>query len=81
MKFSVEVIKLYILAYLGAYGDHIPTLPVWEGHVNGTYSNCLRELRVTNSSRPPANLKEKGNPDLPTVCSNYLPPNVAQFVF
>ena len=32
---------------------------------------------VTNSSRPPANLKGKENPDLPSVCSNYWPPNVA----
>jgi hypothetical protein len=36
---------------------------------------------VTNSSRPLANFKGKGNPDLPSVCSNYWPPNVAQFVF
>jgi hypothetical protein len=36
---------------------------------------------VTNSSRPPANLKGKGNPDLPSVCSNFWPPNVAKFVF
>jgi hypothetical protein len=35
---------------------------------------------VTNSSRPPANLKGKENPDLPSVCSNYWPPNVARFV-
>jgi hypothetical protein len=34
---------------------------------------------VTNSSRPPANLKGKGNPDLPLVCSNYWPPIVALF--
>ena len=26
---------------------------------------------VTNSSCPPANLKGKENPDLPSVCSNY----------
>ena len=32
---------------------------------------------VTNSSRPPANFKGKENPDLPSVCSNYWPPNVA----
>jgi hypothetical protein len=32
---------------------------------------------VINSSRPPANLKRKENPDLPSVCSNYWPPNVA----
>ena len=36
---------------------------------------------VTNSSHPPVNLKGKGNPDLPSVCSNYWPPNMAQFVF
>ena len=36
---------------------------------------------VTNFSRPLANLKGKGNPDLPSVCLNYWPPNVAQFVF
>ena len=36
---------------------------------------------VTNSNSPPANLKGKGNPDMPQVCSNYWPPNVAQFVF
>ena len=32
---------------------------------------------VTNSSRPPANLIGKGNPNLPSVCSNYWPPIVA----
>jgi hypothetical protein len=32
---------------------------------------------MTNSSRSPANLKGKENPDLPSVCSNYWPPNVA----
>ena len=32
---------------------------------------------VINSSHPPANLKGKENPDLPSVCSNYWPPNVA----
>ena len=32
---------------------------------------------VTNSSRPPEKLKGKENPDLPSVCSNYWPPNVA----
>ena len=32
---------------------------------------------MTNSSHPPVNLKEKENPDLPLVCSNYWPPNVA----
>ena len=32
---------------------------------------------VTNSSQPPANIKRKGNPDLPTVCSNYCPPIMA----
>ena len=31
---------------------------------------------VTNSSRPPANLKGKGNPYLPLVFSNYWPPIV-----
>ena len=37
---------------------------------------------MTNSSLPPGNLKGNGNPDLPSVCSNYvLPPIVAQFVF
>ena len=36
---------------------------------------------VINYNLPPANLKGKGNPDLPSVCSNYWPPNVAQFVF
>ncbi len=30
--------------------------------------------RMTNSSRPLTELKEKGNPDLPSVCSNYWPP-------
>ena len=34
-----------------------------------------------NSSRPPTDLKGKGNLDLPLVCSNYWPPNVALFVF
>ena len=29
---------------------------------------------MTNSSRPLTELKEKGNPDLPSVCSNYWPP-------
>ena len=32
---------------------------------------------VINSSRPPTDLKGKGNPDLPSVCSNYWPPIVA----
>ena len=32
---------------------------------------------VTNSGRPPEKLKGKENPDLPLVCSNYWPPNVA----
>ena len=32
---------------------------------------------LTNSSRPPANLKGKENPDLPSVCSNYWPPILA----
>ena len=32
---------------------------------------------VTNSSRPLTDLKGKGNPDLPSVCSNYWPPIVA----
>ena len=32
---------------------------------------------VTNSSHPPEKLKVKENPDLPSVCSNYWPPNVA----
>ena len=32
---------------------------------------------VTDSSRPLTDLKEKGNPDLPSVCSNYWPPIVA----
>jgi hypothetical protein len=36
---------------------------------------------VTNFSHPAANLKGKENPDLPLVCTNYWPPNVAQFVF
>ena len=31
---------------------------------------------VTNSSRPPEKLKEKENPDLPSVCLNYWPPIV-----
>ena len=29
---------------------------------------------VTKSSRPPPDLKEKENPELPSVCSNYWPP-------
>ena len=33
--------------------------------------------RMTNSSCPPTDLKEKGNPDMPSVCSNYWPPIVA----
>ena len=32
---------------------------------------------VTNSSHPLVNLKEKGYPDLQSVCSNYWPSNVA----
>ena len=32
---------------------------------------------VTNSSRPPEKLKGKENLDLPSVCSNYWPTNVA----
>ena len=32
---------------------------------------------MTNSSCPPEKLKGKENPDLPSVCSNYWPPNVA----
>ena len=32
---------------------------------------------VMNSSYPPANLKGKETPDLPSVCLNYWPPNVA----
>ena len=32
---------------------------------------------MTNSNPPPANLKGKGNPDLPLVCSNYWPPIVS----
>ena len=42
---------------------------------------CSPKACVTNSGCPPANLKGKRNPDLPSVCSNYWPPNVAQFVF
>ena len=34
-----------------------------------------RKACVTNSNRPPMNLKGKGNTDLPSVCSNY------QFVY
>ena len=34
---------------------------------------------VTNSSHPPAILKGKGNPDLPSICSNYW--SGSQFVF
>ena len=30
-------------------------------------------IRMTNSSRPLTDLKGKGNPDLPSVCSNYWP--------
>ena len=37
--------------------------------------------RMTNSRRPPTDLKEKGNPDLSLVCSNYWPPIIAQFEF
>ena len=33
------------------------------------------KICATNSSRPQTDLK--GNPDLPSVCSNYWPPNVA----
>ena len=33
------------------------------------------KIRVTNSSQ--TDLKGKGNPNLPLVCSNYLPPIVA----
>ena len=29
------------------------------------------KTHVANSSHPPANLKGKGNPDLPSVCSNH----------
>ena len=36
---------------------------------------------MTNSSHPPANLKGKEKPDLPLVCSNYWPPNVALSLF
>ena len=32
---------------------------------------------VTNSSNPPANLKGKRNPNLPSVCSNYWDPIMA----
>ena len=32
---------------------------------------------MKNSSCPPVNLKGKGNPDLPSVCSNYWPPIIA----
>ena len=32
---------------------------------------------ATNSSPPPTDLKAKGSPDLPSVCSNYWPPIVA----
>ena len=32
---------------------------------------------VTNSSRPSAKLRGKGNPHLPSFCSNYWPPIVA----
>ena len=32
---------------------------------------------VANSSRPPEKIKGKENPDLPSVFSNYWPPNVA----
>jgi hypothetical protein len=32
---------------------------------------------VTNFSHPPEKLKGKENPDLPSVCSNYWPPNMA----
>ena len=33
---------------------------------------------VTNSSHPPAKHKGKENLDMPLVCSNYWPPNVAR---
>ena len=36
---------------------------------------------VTNSSHTLVNLKGKGNSDMPSFCSNYWSPNVAQFVF
>ena len=51
--------------------------------------SCLTELAMlesfreppricaTNSSLPPTDLKGIGNPDLPSVCSNYWPPIVA----
>ena len=32
---------------------------------------------MINSSRRPANFKGKENPELPSVCSNYWPPNMA----
>ena len=35
----------------------------------------------TNSICPLANLKGKEDPDLPSNCSNYWPPILAQFVF
>ena len=35
------------------------------------------KICLTNSRRPPANLKGKGNPDMPSVCLNYWPPIVA----
>ena len=54
---------------------------VWDGWAGLSLLNFYILLFMINSSRPPANLKGKGNPDLPSVCSIYWPPNVAQFVF
>ena len=34
-------------------------------------------VSLTNSSRPLEKFKGKENPDLPSVCTNYWPPNVA----
>ena len=41
-----------------------------------SFGETLR-ICVTDSSRPLTDLKGKENPDLPSVCSNYWPPNVA----
>ena len=47
------------------------------GKLGQTPLESTPKICVTNPSCPPANLKGKGNTDLPSVCSNYWSPIIA----
>ena len=65
--------KILILSNLISHGDAKPTVLESFGEPP--------QACVIKSYCPPANLKGKANPDLPSVSSNYWPPTMEQFVF